>query len=310
MLDTPTPGLVALGTIGGGGVGGGAMAVDAGAGSAAWVDPYAFAGGGGRRDGPAAGGRTPPAMARAFGGAAAAAAAAANGNDDELACWVTAFGFTPAATAAVLRSLRTHGAVTRVVGSVGNWVHARFASAAEASVATWHGLRTVDGCLVGVVPCTEPAAVAALTSEGGGVGAGGGGPPPLAVVRRGACAHASPPPSVAVPAPFLRGPRRRPTGAIDTHTRRSMGLHPWTAAVVPAHPPPRGSRGGQPRPTDPDDGTRAPPSRARSHAAADTRSPQRRATPRHRELGFPSAAGDGVTNSDSGGRPAPPASRR
>lgn len=112
----------------------------------------------------------------------------------------------------------------------------------------------------------------------------------------------------ALPCRPLARTARRPQWRPRDAPRRSTGLHPLTFAAGPASfPPPRGSGGGA-RPTDPDDGTCAPASRARSHAARQTHVPRSAAPRGITGLGprFASAADDGVTDGDGCGRPAPP----
>lgn len=71
-------------------------------------------------------------------------------------CWVTVFGFPPAATSFILQQFSQYGNIVRSVTSKGNWMHIQFQSKLQAKKAlSKNGKIYGSNIMVGVMPCIE-----------------------------------------------------------------------------------------------------------------------------------------------------------
>lgn len=78
-------------------------------------------------------------------------------SDDVLdECWVTVFGFPPAASSFILQQFSQYGNIVKSVTSKGNWIHIQYQSKLQAKKAlSKNGKVYGSDIMVGVVPCIE-----------------------------------------------------------------------------------------------------------------------------------------------------------
>ncbi|KAL9979201.1 hypothetical protein ACROYT_G016830 [Oculina patagonica] len=71
-------------------------------------------------------------------------------------CWVTVFGFPPAASSFVLQQFSQYGNIVKSVASKGNWMHLQYQSKLQAKKAlSKNGKVYGSDIMVGVMPCIE-----------------------------------------------------------------------------------------------------------------------------------------------------------
>lgn len=92
---------------------------------------------------------------------------AAISSDDILdECWVTVFGFPPAASSFILKQFSQYGNITRSVTSKGNWIHIQYQSKLQAKKAlSKNGKVYGSDIMVGVMSCIEKGVMEASRKE-------------------------------------------------------------------------------------------------------------------------------------------------
>jgi len=88
-------------------------------------------------------------------------------SDDVLdECWVTVFGFPPAASSFILQQFSQYGNIVKSVTSKGNWIHLHYQSKLQAKKAlSKNGKIYGSDIMVGVVPCIEKGVMEAYGKE-------------------------------------------------------------------------------------------------------------------------------------------------
>lgn len=81
-------------------------------------------------------------------------------------CWVTVFGFPPAASSFILQQFSQYGNIVKSVTSKGNWLHLQYQSKLQAKKAlSKNGKVYGSGIMVGVMPCIEKGVMQAYGKE-------------------------------------------------------------------------------------------------------------------------------------------------
>lgn len=81
-------------------------------------------------------------------------------------CWVTVFGFPPAASSFILQQFSQYGNIMKSVTSKGNWLHLQYQSKLQAKKAlSKNGKIYGSNIMVGVMPCIEKSVMETFGKE-------------------------------------------------------------------------------------------------------------------------------------------------